>query len=849
MKNLIKKIFRLFLKLLLVLLVVMVGMIVYHEYPRKSPETGPQKLHQDLTEVDDGVPSSFGETIMAGRLIHHQQSGIGLAGLEIKNQDDLLSARKAIEVEFPPGAALSFDLYIPPELLMNFKSAIQFEVVVKTDKAELETVFSYAYKQDWVGYAVNFFLARTQFDLQYVDPLGFREDWIGRVVRAFRKKIRFNNEFIDRFRHFYIDLSNFENQKGELIFRIEGPDLADEKKIEKITKWTHLPFHNGLNFISPRIWTSAARAENDFNIVFCFVDGLRADALSVYGYDLEHTPNIAKLAENGLLFERAYSPSNATRTTITSVFSGHYPSVLGLPQKRWGLTKTEQSAFKLLTGRLPGSTPSLPRYLAQKGYATGFIGCNAFVLPGNKIAADLGFSHNESHNHSRFYTSSIAARAGDFIDKNAQRPFCLYLHFNNGHGPYRPPEPFKSKFGPSPTDKRPKWAEYYDANIAFADHKIGEILAHLEAKGLNDNTLFILTSDHGIGFEKGHPQGHAKALYQPDLHVPLILSMPKKFPKSERITERRTLLDLYPTILALRGEPYTHSQNIEEPATQILLDGADLFSEPDQERPLYFEGAGIIAMESDNRKAIVKSAPYTHMGDTPSTDKGRLCEIYDLGTDPGETKNRYPEITPDELQVLSVLHDRKKKLAAIRAKQVEQVVMHLGYDAEKLYPQRTSDAFEMQLVAGETDTTYFGVIDTKHWMGSYLGKDFTEGDSIIAGEDGDYIIVEVNVPAGQSKHLGFTPFPPDDPFSISFNANQWPLSGAFVGPYSLAYTGWPLQLGKPRDLRLMTTKVAPEVNLDTDNGIFLWRWNTELGATTQMGGKLEEALRNWGYVK
>lgn len=849
MKNFLKKCFLFFLKLLLPLLLISIGLVVYHEYPRSLPETGPQKLFLDLSDYPEGLPSAFGETIMAGRTIHHQQSGVGLIGIETKKQNDFIFAKRTVKLDFPPKAALSFDLYIPPELLMDYKSKTNFEIVAKIKGREPKTVFSYAYKQDWIGFIINFFVSRTQFDLQYVDPLGFRKDWIGKAVRYFRKKVKINNEFIDRFRHFYVDLSEFENKKGELVFQIEGPDLANDKKIKKIEEWSNSPFHNGFDFISPRIWTHFERGEKDFNIVFCFVDGLRADALSIYGYDLQHTPNIANLAENGLVFEQAYSPGNATRSTITAVFSGRYPSTLGLPMKRWDLTKTEQAAFKLLTGRIKGTTPSLPRYLAKKGYATGFIGSNAFVLPENYIGIDLGFAHNESHNHSRFYTSGIAGRACDFIEKNKQRPFCLYLHFNNGHGPYRPPRPFKFKFGPSTPDKRPKWAEYYDANIAFADHKIGEILSHIESTGLTGETLFILTSDHGNGFEKGHPQGHARALYQPDLHVPLILSMPKKFPKGERIKGPRTLLDLYPTILSLRSEPFSNPQDTEDATEGIELDGLDLFSESVAGRPLYFEGAGITAMLSENRKAIAKSAPYSYLDNAPSTDKGKLCEVYDLSSDPGETKNRYPKILPAEENLLSQLYWKKIALAKRRARQVEQVVNHLGYDAESLYPNRATEMIEMQFVAGETDTAFLGVIDMEHWLGSYLGRDFSDGDMILAGENGDYVILEVNVAAGESKQFAFTPFPPEDSFSLSFFANHWPLAGAYVGPYTLAFSGYPLLLGNPRDMRLMTTTTAPKVNPQTDSGIFIWRWKTQLGATTNMGGKVEEALRTWGYVK
>ena len=676
-------------QLIIISLIALVGAVIWHEYSRPIKETGPQKLYLDLSHPGPGELPSPWKFVSAGRKGHHQQGGHALFAMTEQRDQDQLLVEGTAKLTVPPGAELTFDLFVPPLLLMDYKSKVHFSIEFSTGNGEIENIFDYNYRLDWIAFCLNQLRERTQKDY----------------------------EFIDRFRHFTIDLSKFSGQSGELSFSVKGQaplpesyekdlDLlmnASENSKEKSPKVSALAkyifksgtkFSEGFNFISPKIWTTAQREEKDFNIVFCFVDGLRPDALSVYGYDKQTAPNILAFAEKGTLFETVYAPSNGTRNSITAILSGRYPSTLGIPFLRWDLKDEEKTAFKLLTGNQDGATPSLPLYLTQKGYATGFVGSNPFIFPGNYIAADLGFSVNESLNHRKFDTVAITERAENFIDANKDRPFFLYLHFDNCHGDFRPPKEFKEKWTRADGEKGANWPAAYDAEVAYADENIGQILAHLEKQGLAEKTLFVITSDHGMSYEPGHPFGHTHSLYESEIRVPLIMAFPGRIPANKRISGLKSLLDLYPTIIKMRGEEYSNTNDLLSFAgnhiSGLPLNGNDLFGMQQNEeltqRTIYVEGAGITALRQNNNKMIVKIAPYEKLKSHPSSDKGRLLEIYNLEKDPKELSNLADTEEEKEQLFLEKVWHRKINFSRQREEQINRLSNYMLSIGNQLHP-------------------------------------------------------------------------------------------------------------------------------------------------------------------
>jgi arylsulfatase A-like enzyme len=799
------------------ILVVMLGVLPFAalhfwQWLPQSESTGAsEQLVADLTRPGLKTVLGSGEFATAGRLMHHMQSAATIADWTIEEKDGKLTALRIVNVEIPEGGALTFDLHVPEPLLMYPTARVKFSIDADVGQTDWVHLFRYTYMQDWLSYGLN----------------RIRESW------------QLGYHFLDRFRHFRVDLSQYAGSSARLIFRAEA-DLVEWEEGDPSPKGEYEKrggFQAGpkFAFYSPRVWGSRATDTATPNIVVCFVDGLRTDALNIYGYERQTTPNIAALAERGITAAWAFAPSNATRNSITSVFAGRRASLLGLPMKEWDLTPAEKTAFSLLTD---DEQPSMPRYLAGQGYATGFVGSNPFIVPAVKFGVDLGFQVTESLNQRRFDTEAIAERSLHFIDENAGRPFMLYIHFNNGHGPLDPPKRH-DRFQRTEGETNPPWPPTYDGEIAYADEKIGEILARLDALGLMDNTLFVLTADHGETYDEGKPKGHAHSLYDVEIRVPLVMSLPGTFQPGSRLPGMRSLLDLYPTVLELLGKPVPE-----------WLDGFSLLSMESTRQELYLEGAGILAARTEDRKLIVKEGPYEKMKGDVSTDGGKLIELYALDQD------HYEEITlagaglDEENEFLEKLFAFKRGLARKRAEQIDAIGKRMGSEAETLYPARLKETHELVLAAGNADRTFEVFLKADRILGSYLGKGFGPGDKMFADDASTAVAFLAEILAGESKRFSFSPFPPDDPFELEIWVDGKLLAQdrIRIGPNELAFQDNPMRVARAVDNRLMTSNQDPNFEVEEPTA-WLWRWRATKDATTAAGGALKNALKAWGYVK
>jgi hypothetical protein len=330
--------------------------------------------------------------------------------------------------------------------------------------------------------------------------------------------------------------------------------------------------------------------------------------------------------------------------------------------------------------------------------------------------------------------------------------------------------------------------------------------------------------------------------------------MPGIIPEGKRVKGLASLMDLYPTILAMRKEAFRSTDDLPPPfppgRAPMILAGRNLFSLNDAEnRTIYLESAGIMALRSTDRKIIVKQAPYKKLKGDASTDGGLLHEFYDLAADPGETANLATMETEEEDRALVELWKFKEQLALIRTGQIRRLERVLGDKANSLYPLRAQEAYELALPAGAQGRVYSIVVKPQRQLGSFLGRDFTEGDVIIRDDESFYVSMVVTVDAGKKKQFAFTPFPPDDPFYMEVLADGESVENIYIGPYALAFASNPVVIEKDRDLRLMLADNPPAFDPKTEFGAFLWRNNIRTEAVTKMGGQIEQALRAWGYVQ
>ncbi len=348
-----------------------------------------------------------------------------------------------------------------------------------------------------------------------------------------------------------------------------------------------------------------------FNVLLITMDTTRADHLRAYGHAGVETPHLDGLAQSGVLFAHAITPSPSTLPAHSSIHTGLYPFHHGARANG--------------TFRLTDDVQTLAESFKGAGYRTG-AAISAFVLDGrfglpqgfDDYDDDLtkGVKHSphmfrerpaELTNEAVFRWLDANARAGNFF---------YWAHYFDPHAAYLPPQPYRSRYA----------HDLYTGEIAYTDEQVGGLLARLDALGVRDRTLVVLTADHGEGRGEHGEQTHALLMYDSTLHVPLIFSAPPPFPQGMRATDQASLIDVMPTILDLVGiaaPPGLDGRSLREPA-------------PPGPRALYIENLSTQVLHGWAPLLGVHRSDYKFIH-APSP------ELYDLRSDPRELVNRYDE--------------------------------------------------------------------------------------------------------------------------------------------------------------------------------------------------------------
>jgi len=359
------------------------------------------------------------------------------------------------------------------------------------------------------------------------------------------------------------------------------------------------------------------------NVVVITIDTLRADHLGCYGYKQIRTPNIDALAAESARFERAYTPVPVTLPAHTAIFTGTYPTLSGM--------------HDFSGNKLNPTQPTLASVLKQQGYVTGAV-IGSAVLD-SRFGLNQGFDFYYDHfDFSRLQESNleemerpgnvVADVALDWLGKNRGSKFFLWMHLYDPHYPYRPPAPYSEQY----KDR------LYDGEIAFADAQVGRLIAYLKAKDLYRNTLIVLTGDHGESLGEHGEKTHGLFIYNATLHVPVIVHLPGAS-AAKVIPELVSLTDLMPTVLqALKIEAPSQVQGRSLLAlltTKREEDARNLYAETFLPR-LHFNWSELRSVETEKYQFIQAPKP----------------ELYDLATDPRETRNLFAEkkAVSDELQ-------------------------------------------------------------------------------------------------------------------------------------------------------------------------------------------------------
>jgi arylsulfatase A-like enzyme len=354
------------------------------------------------------------------------------------------------------------------------------------------------------------------------------------------------------------------------------------------------------------------------------IDTLRADHVHCYGDDQIQTPALDSIAQDGIRFTQAFTPSPITNTAHTSILTGLLPSVHGVTDFGIPLAKT---------------IPTWAELLKQNGYQTAaFIG--AVVLDSRTLAPglDRGFDYydnfpsgsSESEHWGRVERrgEDVVHRAEAWMDGHPTRPRFVWVHLYDPHDPYEPPPPFAQIY----KDR------LYDGEIAYADSALGHLLTYLKRQNRYNHALIVVVGDHGEGLGEHGEQTHGIFLYDATTHVPLLIKLPVSEPPQTAASRTPAVVeaqvqttDILPTILDLLdiAAPVTLAKrSLRSYFSEAKENDRVVFGETDY--PLRFGWAPLRAVRSGGFKFIEAPRP----------------EFYDVGKDPGELKNEYEPWNP-----------------------------------------------------------------------------------------------------------------------------------------------------------------------------------------------------------
>ncbi len=381
------------------------------------------------------------------------------------------------------------------------------------------------------------------------------------------------------------------------------------------------------------------------NVFIIIIDTLRADHMSCYGYDRLTSPCIDSLAVKGTLFTRCQAQSPWTLPSHATIWTG--------------LTPVSHQAGRRAdrTYGLDSELPTIATILKGNGYITaGFV--NVAILRN-----ELGFANGYDH-----YSVNMCGhgRAGETIDevltwlhenRGNPKPFLVVIHLFDPHSPYSPPDPFDTLFCPEGVDGVDSWEissdgtvlnpedlehliNLYDGEIRWTDSQIGRLFSGLRHLGIAENSIIILTSDHGEEFLEHDYIGHGHTLFQELLHVPLIIAVPggRHGVSDSSLTGQ---IDILPTVL--------HLLEIEKDGN---FEGIDIISgQIPSDRTMFSSGCELIFADRCDSAVLDKENVWSLASVLKSEKKVIMCMrtlngfMFNLTQDPEE---KLP-LTPDEI--------------------------------------------------------------------------------------------------------------------------------------------------------------------------------------------------------
>jgi len=411
------------------------------------------------------------------------------------------------------------------------------------------------------------------------------------------------------------------------------------------------------------------------NVLLVVIDTARADKFGCYGHPGGLTPAVDRLAAEGVLFERALAHAPWTLPSTASLLTSLHPQEHGAGGHLDLEPLTRGQGPRVAFTALADDNHPVVEAFRAAGWRTGA------VVNVDFLDEDFGLTQGVDDLDARWYASNEEVRSAAettdqalaWLDERAGEPFFLLAHYFDAHAVYAPPAEYRRRFA-APVDREdggfvfgtrahmlmlragqleldPALIEraerLYEAELAYVDAQVGRLFEGLAERGLEQDTLVVLTADHGEEFLEHGGFEHGHSLHEELLSVPLVMRMPGRLPAGARVDGSAALIDVAPTLCELVG--------LDAPASfsgRGLLAAARDGAVP--ERPVLshgnFWGAPLESWESGPWKLVL----------VPVENGERAARLYDRATDPAELRDvatEHPAIVERLRAELASVHE------------------------------------------------------------------------------------------------------------------------------------------------------------------------------------------------
>ncbi|MBK8398913.1 MAG: sulfatase [Leptospiraceae bacterium] len=576
--------------------------------------------------------------------------------------------------------------------------------------------------------------------------------------------------------------------------------------------------NNSYAFIAHPIITPSEYKNTKPNIILFVIDALRSDSLSYTGFRFPTSPNIDELAKDSILFPKAFVNANWTKPSMLSMFYSDYASNLGIGNIGFDVTPNQKKIF------YNPKRKNLVNTLRDNSYYTASVMNNVFFLDYTGVGFDLGFHELIQVGKDIDDTKKIADETIDFLNRNKHFPFFLHVNFNTPHGSYVPPtrvmKELQQETDPAVWNKENPTLRRYYGEIRYADEELGRILSGLKTKKIYDETIIILTADHGELLSDYHTfeangvygvkYGHGMTHFDEEIQVPFIIKpskvlgskiLPNKFNKPV------SLLSITPTVLGLSNIQYQKNDFKGVDYSRVLF-GESFIAE----ESIFTEGRLSESVRTEDYKYVRFYPSYTNsqLSGRHLQDK-ELEEIYDLKNDKNE-KN----LIKDTVLI-------EKARAELDKHALTTNSFHI------VFPKKNSN--EVYSGTMEVDGAIYRVRNQKEF-----------GIQIQSKRNFSFSFSGNNMP----RELIIDTIHPSFDFTLSVYLNQNPEK------YRIGKWGILNQNSIVTNSQILISQTTPE---NLDNLDKPWIYNDakltgekELRGSSDMGDEVRQILKSWGYI-